>query len=123
MQERHRATKPYLNTALPGNHTVLVNSSLTMECEVRPPYDDTSPPEISWLRHHRDSWTNDQSKFGKKGFDKEGKSRGFRLVDEYNNPKFDELQRCAINGICRDRKPLDKPLEYTLDNITETDEG
>ena len=123
VQERHRATKPYLNTALPDNHTILVNSSLTLSCEVIPPYDDTSPPIISWIRHHRDSWTNDESQFGKKGFNTNGKSRGFRLVDEHNNPKFDELQKCAINGICHDRVTLENPLEYTLRNITKKDEG
>jgi serine/threonine protein kinase len=44
-------------------------------------------------------------------------------VDEYGIPKFDELQTCAINGNCRNRKVLDKPLEYSLTNVTETDEG
>ena len=100
-----------------------MNSSLTLLCEVIPPFDDTSPPIISWLRHHRDSTTDDESKFGKDGFDKTGKSKGYRVVDEHNNPKFDELQKCAINGICEDRLALEDPLQYTLRNITRNDEG
>ena len=95
-----------------------MNSSVTLHCEVIPPYDDTSPPIISWLRHHRDSRTVDESKFGTKGFDK----NGFRLIDEYKNPKFDVLQKCAINGIC-DGHVLEVPLEYTLQNITTKEEG
>ena len=95
-----------------------MNSSVTLHCEVIPPYDDTSPPIISWLRHHRDSRTVDESKFGTKGFDE----NGFRLIDEYKNPKFDVLQKCAINGIC-DGHVLEVPLEYTLQNITTKEEG
>ena len=75
------------------------------------------------MRHHRDSTTDDESKFGKDGFDKTGKSKGYRVVDEHNNPKFDELQKCAINGICEDRLALEDPLQYTLRNITRNDEG
>ena len=37
--------------------------------------------------------------------------------------KFDLLQKCAINGICQDRVTLEKPLEYTLSNVTKNDEG
>ena len=95
-----------------------MNSSLTLICKVLL-IDDTSPPEISWLRHYRDSWTNDESKFGKNGFSKNGR----RIIDEYGNPMFDELQTCAINGNCGGRKVLDKPLEYSLKNITKKDEG
>ena len=96
-----------------------MNSSVTLHCEVIPPYDDTSPPIISWLRHHNDSRTIDESKFGTKGFDK----NGFRLLDEYKNPKFDVLQKCAINGICNRSHFLEAPLEYTLQNITTKEEG
>ena len=122
MQERHRASRPILNVALPGNHTLQVHSNITLKCEILF-IDDTSPPEISWLRHFSNAWTNDNSKFGREGFDKEGNSRGYRLVDEYGNPMFAELQTCAINGNCGSGKVLGRPLEYSLKNINMSDEG
>ena len=118
MQPRIVATKPVLNKELPGNHTVPINSNLTLKCEVIVS-DDASPPEISWLRHFPDAWTKNESMFGKEGFN----DKGFRLVDNDSYPMFDELQTCSINGNCPGGTVLDKPLEHSLTNLLLSDTG
>ena len=118
MQERIVARKPLLDKELPGNHTVLVNSNLTLNCKIIVT-DDASPPEISWLRHFPDACTKNESMFSKEGYNEEG----CRLVDKDGYPMFEELQTCSINGNCPGGTVLDKPLEHSLTNLLVADTG
>ena len=111
-----------MDQSVPGNHTVLANSTLILTCKVLL-IDDTCPPQISWLRHYKNASPHDKSEYGNNGLDKSRNAQGFRLIDEYNNPLFDVLQTCALNGICPGRETLEKPLEYSLKNIQVSDAG
>ena len=81
IEPRIVAQRPVIDENSPGNHTVLVNTDLILECPIIN-VDSFDPPEMFWIRLHPGTFEDKEWEYPNK------------------TPKFDVLQKCSARGNC-----------------------